>query len=152
MNNDIQSLLAMLREILGRDVKPGDMRPAPGSLMGSGNKPLAVSPSESQFATEAISGLRKPGMMDSSIGKTPPGWPNAQLQDGMYRVPDGQGVSLDGLGLNSPMPTIPRATPNRFGMTRMSPGMYKDAEGKIVKSKVGAPTQKKVFDPKRPRD
>lgn len=49
-------------------------------------------------------------------------------------------------------PMIPKATPNRFGMTRLSPGMYRDAEGKTVKSRVGAPTQKKVFDPKRTKE
>jgi hypothetical protein len=80
----------------------------------------------------------------SSIGKTPPGWPNAQLQDGMYRVPDGQGVPLGSIGLNSPIPVIPRATPNQYGMTRLSPGMYKDKSGNVVRSKTGAPAPVKT--------
>ena len=40
---------------------------------------------------------------------------------------------------NRASPMIPRATPNQYGMTRLSPGMYKDKSGNVVRSKTGAP-------------
>jgi hypothetical protein len=61
--------------------------------------------------------VNKPFPMDglgnfnpSSIGKTPPGYFQGQMQDAMYRVPN--------------LPQMPQASANQGGQYRLSPGVY----------------------------
>lgn len=81
-------------------------------------------------------------MPDGSLIQTLIGWsgnggmPNLDAiagKPGSMKLPQ-MGVP-GGISQNA----IPRAKPNQFGMTRVSPGMYKDKDGKTVRSATGAP-------------
>jgi len=83
--------------------------------------PQSQPPMEEQFFQPSPSDIgqqfNKPFPMDGlgnfnpgSIGKTPPGYFQGQMQDAMYRVPN--------------LPQMPQASANMGGQYRLSPGVY----------------------------
>jgi hypothetical protein len=160
MNNDIQSLLAALQTMLSSgsiDQRATDTPANPMAQQIAGSAPRVtgsqLTMGQGRAMTEAerrARGMdpRDPNqysiLPDGRVVGTLIGW--AGMGDRL--TPEQVDQMWNERG-NRASPMIPRATPNQYGMTRLSPGMYKDKSGNVVRSKTGAapatkPTMKEM--------
>lgn len=93
-------------------------------------------------------------MPDGSLVQTLIGWsPDGKMPniDDIVGKPGSMKLPQMGVPGGIPQNAIPRAKPNQYGMTRVSPGMYRDRDGKTVRSKSGAPAPIRLRETKKPR-
>lgn len=140
----------MIRDLQNMGARIGNVQPNPNEEMKnlfSSNwrdaRPIQDN-ERSRFGIDPRDPNQFSVMPDGSLVQTLIGWsgnggmPNL---DAIAGKPGSMKLPQMGVPGGIPQNAIPRAKPNQFGMTRVSPGMYKDKDGKMVRSTTGAPAR-----------
>lgn len=139
----------MINDLQNLQRRAGDSQPNPNEEMKNvfsnwrGARPIQDN-ERSRFGIDPRDPNQFSVMPDGSLVQTLIGWsgnggmPNL---DAIAGKPGSMKLPQMGVPGGIPQNAIPRAKPNQFGMTRVSPGMYKDKDGKMVRSATGAPAR-----------
>jgi hypothetical protein len=139
MNKEYEALLAALQSIMGGKVDPSKITTSPGNLMSAGSGRAMTEAERRARGIDPRDPNQYSILPNGNVVGTLMGW--AGMGD---KLPPEQIEQMWAQRGNVSSPSIPRATPNKYGMTRLSAGMYRDKSGNVVRSKTGAPAPMKT--------
>lgn len=134
----------MINDLQDMGARIGSVQPNPNEEMKRlfGERRPVRDDERSRFGIDPRDPNRYDVLPDGSLVGTLMGWSrdgNMPNLDAIAGKPGSMKLPQMGVRGGIPQNAIPRAKPNQFGMTRVSPGMYKDKDGKTVRSATGAP-------------